>query len=46
MTHGQIGEGHTLEFDDTWVEFSWSRPRGSLGGTSSGGAMVEETYMT
>lgn len=43
MTHGQIEGGHTLEYDDTWLDFSWPIPRGSPGGTFSGGAMVEET---
>ena len=45
MTHGQIRGGHTLEYDDTWVDFSWLRPKRSLGGTFSGGAMVEETHV-
>jgi len=38
MTHGQIG-GHTLGYDDTWVDFSCPRPRASLGGTFSGGEL-------
>ena len=42
MTRGQTG-GHTLGYDDTWVDFSWPRPRDSLGGTFSGGAMMEGT---
>ena len=42
MTHGQI-EGHTLGFDDTWVEFSWPRQRAILGGTYSGRVMMEGT---
>ena len=29
---------------DAWVDFSWPRPRASLGGTFSGGAMREETH--
>lgn len=41
MTHGQI-EGHT--FDDAWVDFSWTRPRDSLGGHFGGGAMMEGTH--
>ena len=44
MTHGQIEGGHTLEYGDTWVDFSWPRPRGSLGGTFSGRAMMEEPH--
>jgi hypothetical protein len=44
MTHGQIGGGHALGYDDTWVDFSWPRPRASLGGTFSGGAMMEGTH--
>ena len=40
MTHGQI-EGHA--FDDAWVDFSWPRPRDSLGGHFGGGAMMEGT---
>ena len=43
MTHGQIEEGRHLRYDDTWVDFSWPRPRESLGGTFSGGAMMEGT---
>ena len=41
MTHGQIGGGNTLRYDDAWVEFSWLRPRTSLGGSFSGGDMME-----
>ena len=45
MTHGHI-EGHA--FDDAWVEFSWPRPRDSLGGHFGGhfggGAMMEGTH--
>jgi len=34
-----------LKYDDTWVDLSWLRSRGSVGGTFSGGAMVEETQV-
>ena len=43
MTHGQI-EGHTVGYDDAQVDFSWPRPRASLGGTFSGGAMMKGTH--
>ena len=42
MTHGHIEEGTHLRYDDdAWVDFSWPRPRDSLGGTFGGGAMME-----
>lgn len=36
-------EGTHLSLMILGVDLSWLRPRGSLGGTFSGGAMVEET---
>jgi len=36
-------KGTHLRSDDAWVDFSWPRPRDSLGGTFSGGAMMEGT---
>ena len=36
-------KGTHLRYDNTWVDFSWLRPRASLGGTFSGGAMMEGT---
>ena len=38
-----ILKGTHLKYDDTWVEFSWLRPRDSLGGHFGGGAMIEGT---
>ena len=29
---------------DAWVDFSWPRPRDSLGGHFGGGAMMEGTH--
>jgi len=38
----RLEEGTHLRYDDdTWVQLSWLRPRESLGGTFSGGAMME-----
>ena len=42
MTHAQI-EGHTVGYDDAWVDFSWPRPRDSPDGHLDGGAMMEGT---
>ena len=44
MTHRQIGGGHTLGYDNASVDFSWPRPRDSLGGQFGGGAVMEETH--
>ena len=39
----RLEEGTHWRYDDAWVGFSWLRPRESLGGTFSGGAMMERT---
>ncbi len=36
-------EGHTVGYDDAWVDFSWPRPRDSLDGHLGRGAMMEGT---
>jgi len=39
----RLEETH-LRYDVTWVDFSLPRPRASVGGTFSRGAMMEGTH--